>query len=68
MRPLGVFYLTCGTVCLLVPWISFTNPWPMALVFGVGEWVGGFIFYQNRVPGATVAGFLYSGDSTRERS
>lgn len=68
MRPLGFFYMTCGTVCLLVPWISFTNPWPMALVFGVGEWIGGFIFYRNRVPAATVAGFLYAGGPTSERT
>ena len=68
MRPLGFFYMACGTVCLLAPQVSFTHPWPMALVFGVGEWIGGFIFYRNRVPAATVVEFLYSGDRICERS
>jgi len=68
MRPLGFFYMACGTVCLLAPSVCFTNPWPMALVFGVGEWIGGFIFYRNRVPAATIAGFLYLGGQSRAGS
>ncbi|NQV32675.1 MAG: hypothetical protein HQ515_08280 [Phycisphaeraceae bacterium] len=47
--PLGVFYIACGATCLCVPWVSFTSPWPMGLVFGVGELAGGFIFHRNRI-------------------
>ena len=32
----GAFYMFSGTVCLLFP-PAFTNPWPMGLVFFVGE-------------------------------
>jgi len=41
----GVFYITCGTGYLLSPSPSFLNPWPMGLVFFVGELWGGSIFY-----------------------
>jgi len=47
--PLGIFYIACGTVCLSAPWIRLTNPWPMGIVFGVGELIGGFIFHRNRI-------------------
>ena len=47
--PLGLFYIVCGTLCLLVPWIKLTDPWPMGIVFGVGELTGGYIFHQNRI-------------------
>lgn len=39
----GLFYQAAGIVCLLAPGISFLNPWPMGLVFFVGETVGGCI-------------------------
>jgi hypothetical protein len=48
--PLGFFYIGCGTVCLFWPSLSFTNPWPMGIVFGVGEWIGGLIFHYHRLP------------------
>ncbi len=64
--PLGCFYVVCGAFCLLAPWIIFINPWPMGLVFGVGEWVGGFIFHRNRIPEATVTSFLNSRSDVRE--
>ncbi len=41
----GVYYILCGTFCLLVPNISFLNPWPMGIVFFIGEWVGGIILH-----------------------
>lgn len=59
--PLGFFYVVCGAFCLLAPGISFTNPWPMGIVFGVGEWIGGFIFHRNRLPDATLVSFIASG-------
>ncbi|MEM9444745.1 MAG: hypothetical protein AAGA18_05260 [Verrucomicrobiota bacterium] len=45
---LGYVYLLVGAGCLLWQDISFVNPWPMGIVFGVGELVGGVIFYRNR--------------------
>ncbi len=44
----GIFYILCGAVCLLHPSVSFTNPWPMGLVFLAGECTGGSIFYRHR--------------------
>lgn len=37
----GFFYLAAGTICLLIPDLSFTDPRPMGMVFGVGEVAGG---------------------------
>lgn len=54
--PLGFFYIACGAICLLAPWINITNPWPMGIVFGVGELIGGYIFHQNRISHAAAAG------------
>jgi hypothetical protein len=56
--PLGLFYIGCGTVCLFWPSLSFTNPWPMGLVFGIGEWIGGFIFHYHRMPDIPLSGLL----------
>ncbi len=64
--PLGLFYIACGIICFLVPWIKITNPWPMGIVFGVGELVGGFIFYQNRISHATDNSFLNSQGNSNE--
>ena len=47
--PLGLYYIACGTGCLFLP-ISFTNPWPMGIVFFVGELLGGYIFHIHRLP------------------
>jgi hypothetical protein len=46
---LGWYYIICGTFFLTVsPLPSFFNPWPMAIVFFVGEIIGGFLFLKNR--------------------
>lgn len=39
----GLFYLLGGAVCLLVPTLIFTNPWPMGLIFFAGEFAGGTV-------------------------
>jgi hypothetical protein len=39
----GLFYQAAGIVCLLLPNLTFMNPWPMGLVFFVGETIGGWI-------------------------
>lgn len=49
---IGVFYMISGTACLFLPQVSFTNPWPMGLVFFIGETLGGFVLYRNNWAGA----------------
>jgi hypothetical protein len=66
LTSLGAFYILCGAGCLLIPQVSFTNPWPMGMVFGLGEWAGGFIFHRNRVPNATLTSFLGLRGDTHE--
>jgi hypothetical protein len=58
---LGTFYVACGVLCFFLPALTFTNPWPMGLVFGVGEVTGGMIFHRNRVPEASGAGVVTEG-------
>lgn len=44
----GVFYMLAGAVCLLLPGVRIVNPWPMALVFLVGETAGGVILILDK--------------------
>ena len=44
---IGLFYLVCGVGCLLSPWVTFTDPWPMGLVFFGGETAGGWVLIQD---------------------
>ncbi|MFH1023250.1 MAG: hypothetical protein V1809_07650 [Planctomycetota bacterium] len=46
--PVGLFYILCGAACLLIPGISFTNPWPMGIIFFIGEWAGGIVLHFHR--------------------
>lgn len=39
----GLGYILAGVVCLIHPAVAFTRPWPMGLVFFVGEWAGGLV-------------------------
>ncbi|OGV62830.1 MAG: hypothetical protein A2283_02690 [Lentisphaerae bacterium RIFOXYA12_FULL_48_11] len=41
----GIFYITCGSVCLLMH-TPLTNPWPMGLVFFAGEVSGGLVLHR----------------------
>jgi len=43
----GLCYIFCGTYCLLSPAVSFVNPWPMGIVFFLGEVAGGVILMIN---------------------
>ena len=45
----GIFYMICGTAYLGYGVETFTNPWPMGLVFFAGESMGGWIFWRSRV-------------------
>ncbi len=42
---IGVFYLFCGTILLLSTNADFLNPWPMGIVFFIGEWLGALILH-----------------------
>ena len=42
----GLWYLGWGAVCLLLPNLEFTTPWPMGIAFLVGESYGGYTLYQ----------------------
>ena len=43
----GLFYLAAGAVCLLAPGVRFTTPWPMGLVFFLGETAGGLVLLRQ---------------------
>jgi len=64
--PVGLFYIGCGAVCLFAPGVSFMNPWPMGVVFFVGEWAGGFVFHYNRKPEGTISSFFGVGQAAEE--
>ncbi|MDD4872114.1 MAG: hypothetical protein PHR77_16280 [Kiritimatiellae bacterium] len=42
----GIFYIACGSVCLLMQ-VPVTDPWPMGFVFFVGEISGGLVLHRN---------------------
>lgn len=48
---IGSYYILCGAICLLYPGDDlFRNPWPMGLVFFIGEWMGGVILHFGDGP------------------
>lgn len=46
---LGLYYIGCGTVCLLTPLGQFTHPWTMGIIFFLGEVSGGLLLHQHRL-------------------
>lgn len=44
----GMFYIAGGLVCLILPGFSFTNPWPMGIVFFTGELTSGLVLMMDR--------------------
>ena len=48
MIAVGVFYILAGAFVLIWPGISFLNPWPMGIVFCIGECVGGIITHLDQ--------------------
>ncbi len=46
---LGLYYLACGAFFLLWPGTTFMNPLLAGLVFLIGEWIGGAIFYRHKI-------------------
>ena len=55
---LGLYYVACGTAYLLAPGVAFTDPWPMGIVFFIGEWSGGVIFHYSKKRNATLREFF----------
>jgi len=55
---LGLYYVACGTAYLLAGPAAFTNPWPMGIVFFIGEWSGGVIFHYSKKRNATLREFF----------
>jgi hypothetical protein len=47
----GIYYLLLGAFCLFFP-VSFLNPWPMGIVFFIGEWSGGVILHYDETESA----------------
>jgi hypothetical protein len=47
MYEIGLLYIVAGGFFLLAPHTSFTNPWPMGLVFFAGEAAGGWILIRD---------------------
>jgi len=43
MGLVGCFYIACGAVCLLPTSRPFLDPWPMGIVFFIGELAGGIL-------------------------
>jgi hypothetical protein len=66
---LGLYYILCGTLCLLMP-VSLFQPWIMGGVFFAGEWAGGIIFHYDKAThlsvGDRLTDFLFH--SSREVS
>ena len=44
----GLCYLACGAMLLLCRCVPFTQPWPMALVFILGETAGGLLLHREK--------------------
>lgn len=58
IRLLGLYYIFSGVLCTLVFHVPFSNPWPMGIVFFVGEMWGGYIFHINQKETANIFDFL----------
>ncbi|MCX7007912.1 MAG: hypothetical protein NTY53_11815 [Kiritimatiellaeota bacterium] len=43
----GLGYLAAGAACLVAPGAGILNPWPMGVVFFIGETCGGFALIQD---------------------
>ena len=44
----GTFYLSCGSICLMLPSQIFIHPWYMGVVFFIGEGIAGFALYFDQ--------------------
>ncbi len=65
---IGVFYISCGTIYLLIPDTSFLNPWPMGIVFFIGEWAGGIILHFDEKLHFSLRHFLHNLVTSKDNS
>jgi hypothetical protein len=54
----SLFYVACGTILLVQRDLSFLNPWPMGIVFFIGEWAGGIILHFDGTEDTSFREFL----------
>ncbi|HSE41483.1 MAG TPA: hypothetical protein VLH08_12045 [Acidobacteriota bacterium] len=54
----SLFYVACGTILLVQRDLSFLNPWPMGIVFFIGEWAGGIILHFDGTEETSFREFL----------
>ncbi len=52
----GLCYIACGAGYLLTPGISFLNPWPMGIMFFLGEVAGGLMLLNHKTPRSSDGG------------
>lgn len=64
----GVFYVACGAYFLLAPGVTFSNPWPLGIVFFVGEWLGGLIFHYDEKLDGSFKQILANLSKAKEKS
>lgn len=55
---IGVYYIAAGAAVLLLLNHSFLNPWPMGIVFFIGEWAGGTILHYDEAERLPLPHFL----------
>ncbi len=59
---IALFYIAGGGICLLLQ-VPFENPWPMGIVFFLGEWAGGFILHFDGTTETSLKAFLSKKDT-----
>jgi hypothetical protein len=59
---IGIFYMVSGAALLFwAPRTGLSNPWPMGVVFFVGEWLGGLVIFFDRPDRPSWGDFLGFG-------
>lgn len=64
----GVFYIVFGMLCLLSPDIAITNPWPVGIVFFIGEWAGGIVLHFDGASSISINSILEDFLKVKESS
>jgi len=60
----GLWYMLWGAACLVLPNLSFLNPWPMGVVFLLGEALGAFTLYQQEAADRAAPQYQQSEEET----
>ncbi len=56
---IGWYYVAAGTLLILINYTAFLNPWPMGIIFFIGEWCGGVVLHFDS--GASLSAFFRPG-------